>query len=182
MQFLLPKPLVLISCMLLASAARATCYAEAESLYRIPAPVLRAIAKAESGGKIGAVGKNPGSMDLGLMQINDSHLPRLKQYGITRSELLSDGCLNLKVGASILREAIDRHGFNWNAIGAYNVGCAKLSRDECHKRRNRYAWRIYRAYAGTKTASSVVQPEMQTPHRGTTYLTFASHVTEGVYE
>ena len=36
-------------------------------------------------------------------------------------------------------------GWNWNAIGAYNVGCAKLDKTECDRRRNQYAWKIHTA-------------------------------------
>lgn len=33
---------------------------------------------------------------------------------------------------------------SWEAIGAYNVGCKRLDKEECSARRARYAWRVYR--------------------------------------
>lgn len=125
--------------------ARATCWSEAQAAYRIPQNVLAAIAKQESGFNAHAINRNSnGTEDIGLMQINTSHLVRLQKYGISRSDLL-DPCTNLMVGAWILANNAARLGWNWDAIGAYNVGCRKLSTTECAKRRNSYAWKIHGA-------------------------------------
>lgn len=108
--------------------------------------VLRAIARTESSFNPKAVHKNGNrSEDLGLMQVNDQWLKTLKQYGITRQALLDDPCLNLQVGAWILQRNVASLGWNWQAIGAYNVGCKSLAKGECDKRRNVYAWKVYRA-------------------------------------
>lgn len=122
------------------------CFSEASREYGVPELLLRATAQVESSNNPRAIGKNPGgTRDLGLMQINSSHLDRLSKWNITEKELLNDPCLNLKVGAWVMSENIRRHGYNWTAVGAYNVGCAKLAKNECERRRNIYAGKIYRA-------------------------------------
>ncbi len=129
----------------LPSAANATCWEAASQSYGIPAQVLKAVAKTESGFNEKALNRNKdGSHDIGLMQINSGWLPTLEKYGITE-ESLKDSCTNLKVGAWILSNNAKKLGWNWNAIGAYNVGCRKLDQAECERRRNNYAWKIHTA-------------------------------------
>lgn len=60
-----------------------------------------------------------GSEDIGLMQVNSSWLPQLRQYGITR-ESLFDPCLNVHIGAWVLAQKIQRHGFSWPGFAAYH--------------------------------------------------------------
>lgn len=128
-----------------AQAAFANCWQEASSTYKIPVAILAAVAKAESGFNVTAVHANANkSKDFGLMQINDSHLPVLSRYGIKEKDLY-DGCTNLKVGAWILASNASRLGWTWDAIGAYNVGCKSLNKQECDKRRASYAWKIHAA-------------------------------------
>ena len=143
------KTLLSAICLTAASAlitqVSATCWDEASNDYGVPVDVLKAVAKTESGFRPNAINKNKdGSEDVGFMQINSSHLATLGKYGITRESLL-DACINLKVGAWILSENSKRLGWNWDAIGAYNVGCAKLDRVECNRRRASYAWKVYSA-------------------------------------
>lgn len=129
-----------------ATGAHATCWSEASDASGIPVQVLKAVAKTESGFNVHALNRNaPGlGRDIGLMQINSGWLPTLRQYGIDEADL-QDGCTNLKVGAWILANNAKRLGWSWDAIGAYNVGCAKLSAAECNKRRAKYAWKIHAA-------------------------------------
>lgn len=125
--------------------AKATCWDAASESYGIPVDVLKAVAKTESGFNAKARSVNSdGSHDVGIMQINSSWLPKLEKYGVTR-ESLRDACTNVKVGAWILSNNAKKLGWNWNAIGAYNVGCAKLDKAECDRRRNQYAWKIHTA-------------------------------------
>ena len=139
---------VLLPVALLVSAGtvNATCWKDASRTYGIPEDVLMAIAKTESNFNPDAknVNKN-GSVDIGLMQINSDWLPELNKYDISRKDLESDACLNLKVGAWILSNNVKRLGWNWDAIGAYNVGCKKLSPEECQTRRGKYAWKVHAA-------------------------------------
>lgn len=100
------------------------CWQEASERYAVPIDLLYAVARVETGNRGNIVSKRNanGTYDIGLMQINSMHLPRLKRMGITQQMLLQDPCLNLNVGASIMAESIARHGYNWRGVGAYNAG------------------------------------------------------------
>jgi len=124
------------------------CWEQASARYGVPAELLYAIAKVESGLNPAAIGdnrKNGGvgtGYGVGLMQIDSSWLPRLKrEFGITREHLF-EPCLNLHVGAWILADNIARMGYNWDAVGAYN---AKTS-----WKRVRYARKVNDALTGLR--------------------------------
>ncbi len=136
----------ILATLVMAPAAHAGfCFKEAASIYAVPENVLRAIAKQESNFRADAVNRNKdGSTDIGVMQINSGWLGDLAAYGISEKEL-REPCTNIKVGAWILSKNAQQLGWNWNAIGAYNVGCKRLSKDECAARRNSYAWKIHHA-------------------------------------
>lgn len=115
------------------------CWRQAADRYQVPVDLLYAISRVESGNRAAAIGRNTnGSYDLGVMQINTMHLPRLAKYGITAQRLIEDPCLNVHIGASILSESIARHGFTWRAIGAYNAGS--------ENKRLIYARKVYAMY------------------------------------
>jgi soluble lytic murein transglycosylase-like protein len=68
--------------------------------YDIHPDIMLAILHVEGG----TVGKNSapnhnGTYDIGLFQINSMHLGKLKQYGITETQLRNDGCVNARVAA-----------------------------------------------------------------------------------
>ncbi|CAG9180260.1 hypothetical protein LMG23992_04188 [Cupriavidus laharis] len=110
-----------IALCLLAGAANADCLDDAAVFHGISPSLLRSIAMQESGMRAWVTNRNAnGSEDIGLMQINSIHLPRLSQYGLTRDHLFN-GCVNAYVGAWILRENIQRYGPTWKAVGAYNA-------------------------------------------------------------
>lgn len=130
------------------------CWDEAGAHYQVAPPLLHAIAHVESGLNPRAVGRNAnGSEDIGLMQINSSHLPRLSSYGIRREHLF-EPCTNVKVGAWILADAFSRHGASWEGVGAYNAGCSSLKGAACIAARTKYAWRVYSALGVTPRAGS----------------------------
>lgn len=122
----------------------ANCWQEVGSRYDIEPELLQAIAVVESGNRIDALNtsNSDGSRDIGLMQINSSHLPRLLKLGITEQRLLSEPCLSIEVGASILAEFIQRFGYNWTAVGSYNAGVGP-GREAL---RLRYAEKIWARY------------------------------------
>lgn len=98
------------------------CFAYVGAYYHVNPLLLRAIAAQESGFNPNSIGKNAnGSYDIGVMQINSSWLPRLARAGISASRLISDPCLNIAVGALILKKNIDSYGMSWTAVGAYNA-------------------------------------------------------------
>ena len=165
---------ILVLCSVIAAAtmgaaapARSACWDDAAARYGLPAALLRAIASVESGFNPGATstGNRDGSRDIGLMQINSAWRPLLAAYGIRESDLY-DPCTNLHVGAWVLAHNIARLGWDWDAIGAYNAGCQRLTRHACEALRTRYAWRVWRAWQriAPATASSTVTVESDEPH------------------
>jgi soluble lytic murein transglycosylase-like protein len=136
------------ACLLFSSYATAACYQEAAERYGVPEPLLRAIAHVESGSADARTVENRntnGTRDIGRMQINTGWLPTLRSFGISEDSLREE-CVSIHVGAWILANNMQQHGgLSWKAVGAYNVGCLKLSAQECERRRNSYSWRVYRA-------------------------------------
>jgi soluble lytic murein transglycosylase-like protein len=124
-----------------------SCFSDAAKTYGVDERLLRAIAHVESAGAPAhVVSKNKnGSRDIGRMQINDTWLKELSKYGIREAELKNE-CISIMVGAWVMSKNIAKDGeLNWNAVGRYNVGCARLAAAECSRRRNLYAWKVYRA-------------------------------------
>lgn len=123
--------------------AHAWCWSRAGQLHAIEPELLQAIADVESGLKPDAINHNSnGTRDIGLMQINSIHLPRLQARGITEQRLLHEPCLSVEVGASVLAEFVARYGYNWTAVGAYNAG------NSPHRQtaRLRYARKVWQRY------------------------------------
>ncbi|KJK22370.1 lytic transglycosylase [Burkholderiaceae bacterium 16] len=113
----------------------ADCLDDAAVFHQVSPVLLRGIAQHESGMRAYVINRNTnGSEDIGLMQINTVHLPRLAKYGITRQSLFNP-CVSAYVGAWILRENMDRYGPTWDAVGAYNAASPD--------KRLRYINRIY---------------------------------------
>ena len=81
------------------------------------------------------------SFDVGLMQINSWWMER---YGISPASLL-DSDVNAAWGKWILAQEIARHGLNWQAVGKYHSPDVERGR--------RYAWYIYRHYAGQSAST-----------------------------
>ena len=135
---------LLFSVLMGAHQAWANCWNEVASRYDLEPELLQAIAAVESGYRAQSVNtsNSDGSRDIGLMQINSMHLPRLLKQGITEDRLLKEPCLSIEVGASILAEFIQRFGYNWTAVGSYNAG-AGPGREAL---RIRYAEKIWARY------------------------------------
>src|SRR5581483_12033605 len=112
-----------------ASARVEACWEQAAHRYGVSAQLLYAIARVESGLNPAAVNRShrarTGSYDIGLMQINSSHLPTLARYGIREADLYNP-CTNIHIGAWLLADAFSRHGITWDAVGAYNAACTQL--------------------------------------------------------
>lgn len=98
-------------------------YTQAGEHYGLDPQILWAIAYKETrhNPKLVSKANKNGTYDIGIMQINSSHLPRLKKlYGIERKHLL-DPKINIFVGAEILKMCFDKHGHNTqNGITCYN--------------------------------------------------------------
>ena len=131
----------------------AFCFREAGERFGVPPVLLMAIAKVESNYNPASWNINrDGSIDHGLMQINDWWLKRLRPYGITR-EWLYDPCTSCMVGAWILNQNLKRLRLTtwndpkaWKAVGAYNATSAE--------KKNRYIRKVYKAYTQIQTSYS----------------------------
>ncbi len=129
----------LIFYLLFPTMAYSFCFEEAGRLYGISPQLLMTIAYVESNYNPGAINKNKdGSYDFGLMQINSRWHYKL---GHSRWMTLGDPCMNVKIGAWILAQCIQRHGYTWKAIGCYNAGS---SRKNAHLRA-RYIQKVVKA-------------------------------------
>lgn len=114
-----------VACALMSAAALAhpmtECMRAAGERYEINPLLIWSIAKTESGFNPSAVGRNTNkSYDIGVMQINSGWLPTLARYGIAERHLY-DACTNIQVGTWILAQNIQKFGYNWKAVGAYNA-------------------------------------------------------------
>jgi soluble lytic murein transglycosylase-like protein len=120
--------------------------------------LLYAIARTESGLDPQAVGRNRnGSRDIGLMQINSAWLPTLASHGIEERHLF-EPCTNIHVGAWILAGNVQRLGYTWEAVGAYNAANPALRRAYIEK-----VWRQLAVDAAAPTPS--VQTAASRPTR-----------------
>ncbi|WP_168403405.1 lytic transglycosylase domain-containing protein [Erwinia amylovora] len=139
--------LLLAAALFFSASAQAYCFHEAGTRYNVSPQLLRAIAQVESGMKPHAVGYNRDrhgritSRDFGLMQINSTHLAKLKAIGVIRDErdLLTRPCLNVQTGAWILAQHLQVCGLTWQCLGSYNAGFA----EENQARRMLYARKVY---------------------------------------
>src|SRR2546423_15687188 len=88
----------------LAPSLASACWDEAGERYGVSPQLLYAMARVESSLNPAAVNnshrKDTGSYDIGLMQINSSHLPRPAPHGIKETEPF-DPCPNIHVGARL---------------------------------------------------------------------------------
>ncbi len=119
------------------------CWDDAARRYNVSGDLLYAIARTESGLNPQAIGRNTnGSRDIGLMQINSAWLPTLASHGIGERDLY-EPCTNIHVGAWILAGNVNRLGYTWEAVGAYNAANPA--------RRRAYADKVRRHLPATAT-------------------------------
>jgi hypothetical protein len=103
----------------------AACVTHAAKAYSLPVVLLQGILATE-GGHVGEIHWNAnGSYDMGPAQVNSTWLPQLAAQGVTRAQVINDGCLNVHIGAWILAQAMkgadpNQPGQFWQHVGAYN--------------------------------------------------------------
>ena len=118
------------------------CWGLASARYDLNPFLLYSIALVESRMTPNAVSR-PNSnrtRDIGLMQVNSSWLSseRFRRAGITHDDL-KNTCLNIHIGAWVLKTNINTMGYNWRAIGAYNAWKNEAAQ-------HRYATKVYTMY------------------------------------
>ncbi len=125
------------------------CWEQAALKYGVNVHLLHAIAKTESSLNPTAVNRanSNGTYDVGLMQINSSWLPKLRQFGIAEQDLYQP-CVSIDVGAWILAHNIRQFGNTWAAVGAYNTPNPT--------RGLQYAHRVYRNLPPALRAGALV--------------------------
>ena len=142
------RGIIVAALIALPSVSQAFCFEEAGQEYNISPLLLWSIAKNESGFNPTAIGRNTnGSYDYGVMQINTIWA---KTLGKERWNALADPCTNVRTGAWILRQCIDKYGYNWTAVGCYN--------SQTPSKRDRYAARIE---AEVRRVRKIVAPRKQ---------------------
>lgn len=103
----------------------ATCIFLAAQTYGVPPAVLVGILHVE-GGKVGQQVRNTnGTYDLGPMQINTIWMPELAKHwqvspATAKRWVRDDGCINVAVGAWILRKKSDDAGSLYTGIAHYH--------------------------------------------------------------
>ena len=132
--------------------AFADCFATASAHYHLNETLLRVIALGESGNRSDAVHVNrDGSRDIGVMQINSTHLAWLATRHITEAAL-HDRCTNITVGAYLLADLIRQYGPTWRSVGAYGAG----TRMENESARQGYATKVAHAFTTYSRALTAV--------------------------
>jgi soluble lytic murein transglycosylase-like protein len=111
--------------------ALAVCIFAAAQTYVVPPSVILGILNVE-GGRIGqAVHNENNTYDLGPMQINTIWIPELANYwGVSQSTALQkvrdDACINIGVGAWILRRKMNETGSLYTGIAYYHSATPHL--------------------------------------------------------
>ena len=102
------------------------CFDSAGRYYGISPVLLEAIALKESRMNPLAIDHDAdGSYDIGIMQINSSHLAELARLGYP-PQVLWTPCANIAAGAWVLANNMRRMGVSWRAVGAYNSGNPRI--------------------------------------------------------
>lgn len=110
-----------------------SCIESAARRYHLSLKLFRGVLRTEDG-HVGQVHHNRnGSVDIGPAQINSIWLPALRKVGITKHMLLTNGCLNIRVGAWILAKAMkgadpSRPAQFWEHVGDYNSHTPRLNK------------------------------------------------------
>lgn len=117
------------------------CINQAALHYHVPATMIIAVMQIENGRNGDAIKNKNGSYDLGVMQINTTWLASLKKYGITRTALQNDACLNVDVGTWILAHSIAKSD-GWQGVGNYHSATPKFNRIYSQKVKAKYDYTL----------------------------------------
>ena len=109
----------------------AICIFSAAQTYAVPPSVILGVLSVE-GGRIGqAVPNTNGTYDLGPMQINTIWVPQLARYwrmseGAALRMVRDNACVNIGVGAWILRTKMNETGSLYRGIAYYHSATPSL--------------------------------------------------------
>lgn len=92
-----------------------------------------------------------------IMQINSIHFDALRKFRISQKDLLTDPCQSVMTGAWILAGQIQRFGYTWDAVGAYNAGTANTPQRRAL--RQQYIKKVAPHYARLKRQSHTLSPK-----------------------
>lgn len=96
------------------------CINHAAVVYHVPATIILSVLKKENGRNGLAVKNKNGTHDYGVMQINDTWLPKISAYGYTKNDIQYNACKNVFVGTWILSQSIAEGKNIWQGIGNYH--------------------------------------------------------------
>lgn len=121
-----------------------SCFNQAAKMLSVDREILISIGKQESNYRATALNVNKDlTVDVGVMQINTRHLPMLGLANISKRDLF-EPCLNVHIGAFVLKECERVFGKTWEAVGCYNAGTS--SRLKSVQNRQSYAKTIKSIY------------------------------------
>ena len=116
---------------MLTAQALAVCIFTAAQTYAVPPSVILGVLSVE-GGRAGMASPNTnGTYDLGPMQINTIWIPELARYwgvshGTAQRMVKDDACVNIGVGAWILRKKMNETGSVYKGIAYYHSATPNL--------------------------------------------------------
>jgi soluble lytic murein transglycosylase-like protein len=116
---------------MITAQALALCIFTAAQTYSVPPTVILGVLNVESG-RVGMASPNTnGTYDLGPMQINTIWVPELANYWRVSEKtalrwVRDDACVNIGVGAWILRKKMNESGSLVGGIAGYHSGTASL--------------------------------------------------------
>lgn len=114
------KYLIILAIFFNLSYATTNYFEEAGEYYRIDPKILYSIAKKESNFNPNAINRNSnGSVDIGIMQINSSHLKEIEKFGFKKEHLFNPK-INIYAGAWLLKRCFNKHGVSKDGITCYN--------------------------------------------------------------
>lgn len=124
------------------------CLLRASHSFNVPLALLLAVMDVE-GGRVGNIEWNKNNTyDMGPMQVNSCHLQELKKFGITKEDIINNGCINLYAASWIIREHFYRTNNVIEAIGRYHSKTPYF--------KERYLRKIALAYRNLKQAPAPV--------------------------
>lgn len=108
------------------------CFDDAGRKYGIESELIRAVGKISnhSCNQDKVFDNGTGSKNYGCMQINSRWFEKFEAMGIDKKHIIENKCVNIAVGAWILRKNIDSaKGDLWEGVGYYFGGMSKKNEE-----------------------------------------------------